>query len=123
MASHVITANNIVWAHYKWWAFFVSCCSYVPIFRIRTNNMFQIDSQSRIALKYNDVQVPENFHIEQPLSFSKDKYAEMFPKISDLDSEADSQKSRTLSVHISKNCHSDDNRPGGANGINDQYRS
>lgn len=58
-----------------------------------TNNMFQIDSQSKIALKYNDVSVLENFHIGVTFELlSKDKYAEMFPKISDEDDVTDDQK-------------------------------
>ena len=55
-----------------------------------TNNMFQIDSQSQIALKYNDVSVLENFHIGVTFELlSKDKYAEMFPQISDEDERKD----------------------------------
>ena len=46
-----------------------------------TNNMFQIDSASRIALKYNDISVLENFHIGTTFEIlSKPVYSEMFPK-------------------------------------------
>jgi hypothetical protein len=45
-----------------------------------TNNMFQVDSQSTIAMMYNDVSVLENFHITTTFEILRQKqYEKMIP--------------------------------------------
>jgi len=45
-----------------------------------TNNMFQIDSKSKIALKYNDCSVLENFHITTTFEILRQpQYQNLFP--------------------------------------------
>ena len=70
-----------------------------------TNNMFQMDSQSKIALKYNDCSVLENFHITTTFEILRQpQYLKLFPspKSDDDDDDDDEEKKNTTSAEMSE---------------------